>query len=30
VPETMKKIIAGDSNLLTRGWRDTLAGMVKS
>jgi 2-methylcitrate dehydratase PrpD len=29
VPDTMKKIIAGDSTLLSRGWRDALAGMLK-
>jgi 2-methylcitrate dehydratase PrpD len=29
VPETMKKIIAGDSALLARPWREALAGMVK-
>jgi hypothetical protein len=29
VPDTVKKIIAGDSTLLSRGWRDALAGMLK-
>ena len=30
VPEGMKKIIAGDSNLLSQSWRDALARMVKA
>jgi 2-methylcitrate dehydratase PrpD len=29
VPETMKKIIAGDAGPLARSWRDSLAAMVK-
>jgi hypothetical protein len=29
IPDTMKKIIAGDSTLLSRDWRDALAGMLK-
>src|SRR3990170_1627423 len=30
VPETLKKVIAGDSNLLSQSWRDALARMVKT
>jgi hypothetical protein len=30
VPETLKKVIAGDANLLSQSWRDTLARMVKA
>jgi 2-methylcitrate dehydratase PrpD len=30
VPETMKKIIAGDSDLLSQSWRDALARMLKA
>ena len=30
VPETMKKVIAGDSDLLSQSWRDALARMVKA
>lgn len=30
VPETMKKLIAGDKALLAQSWRDALAGMVKA
>jgi 2-methylcitrate dehydratase PrpD len=29
VPDTMKKIVAGDAGLLARSWRDSLAAMVK-
>jgi 2-methylcitrate dehydratase PrpD len=29
-PETLKKVIAGDSALLSQSWRDTLARMVKT
>jgi hypothetical protein len=29
VPDTMTKIIRGDKELLSRGWKDTLAAMVK-
>jgi 2-methylcitrate dehydratase PrpD len=29
-PETLKKVIAGDKNVLSQGWRETLAAMVKS
>ncbi len=30
VPETLKKVIAGDSDLLSQSWRDALARMVKT
>jgi hypothetical protein len=30
VPETLKKVIAGDKALLSQGWKETLAAMVKS
>jgi 2-methylcitrate dehydratase PrpD len=30
VPQTMKKVIAGDKNVLSQGWKETLAAMVKS
>ena len=30
VPETMKKVIAGDKDLLSQGWKETLAAMVKA
>src|SRR5687767_6734679 len=30
VPDTMKKIIAGDKSVLAQGWKETLAAMVKS
>ena len=30
VPETLKKVIAGDSDLLSQAWRDALARMVKT
>jgi 2-methylcitrate dehydratase PrpD len=30
VPETLKKVIAGDSDLLSQSWRDALARMVKA
>jgi 2-methylcitrate dehydratase PrpD len=30
VPETLKKVIAGDKNLLSQGWKEALAAMVKS
>ena len=29
VPETLKKVIAGDKHLLSQGWKETLAAMVK-
>jgi hypothetical protein len=29
VPETMKKVIAGDKDVLSQGWKETLAAMVK-
>lgn len=29
-PETLKKVIAGDREVLLRGWRETLAAMVKA
>jgi hypothetical protein len=30
VPETLKKVIAGDKDLLSQSWRDALARMVKA
>jgi 2-methylcitrate dehydratase PrpD len=30
VPETMRKVIAGDKDLLSQGWKETLAAMVKA
>jgi 2-methylcitrate dehydratase PrpD len=30
VPEMLKKVIAGDKNLLSQSWRDALARMVKA
>ena len=30
VPETMKKVIAGDKDVLSQSWRDALARMVKA
>ena len=30
LPETLKKVIAGDKHLLSQGWKETLAAMVKS
>ena len=30
VPDTLKKVIAGDPNLLSQSWRDALARMVKA